>query len=144
MTNRLLPRCSTSLTTTSERQIKTTWYHLSNVCYQRQQVTVKVRLREGESCALLVGLWKGAATVENIRMVPQEIKNGTTILSNNPLLGVPMKEVKALILICTPMFIAAKTWKQPKYQSIDKWIENIWYTHTHTHTQWNIQFSSIQ
>ena len=84
--------------------------------------------------------------MENIRMVPQEIKNGTTILSNNPLLGVPMKEVKALILICTPMFIAAKTWKQPKYQSIDKWIENIWYTHTHTHThtQWNIQFSSIQ
>ena len=53
-----------------------------------------------------------------------------------------MKEVKALILICTPMFIAAKTWTQPKY--LDKWIENIWYTHTHTHTQWNIQFNSVQ
>ena len=35
-----------------------------------------------------------------------------------------------------PYFIAAKTWKQPKYLSIDKWIKNVWYTHTHT--QWNI------
>ena len=85
-------------------------------------------------CALLVELQFGAATVENIRMVPQKIKNGTTILSNNPLLGVHMKEIKTLILICTPMFIAAKTWKQPKYLSIDKWIKNVWYTHTHTYT----------
>ena len=33
---------------------------------------------------------------------------------------------------CTPIFIAAlftqaKTWKQPKYWSVDEWIKNMWY-----------------
>ena len=62
-------------------------------------------------CALLVELQIGAATVENIRMVPPKIKNGTTILSNNPLLGVHMKEIKTLILICTPISL------QPRHGS---------------------------
>ena len=36
---------------------------------------------------------------------------------------------------CTPMFIAAlftiaKTWKQPKCPSTDKWTEKMWYIHT--------------
>ena len=36
---------------------------------------------------------------------------------------------------CTPVFIAAlftiaKTWKQPKCPSTDKWIKKIWYIHT--------------
>ena len=36
------------------------------------------------------------------------------------------------------MFIAelstiANIWKQPKCPSIDKWMEKMWYTHTHTH-----------
>ena len=35
--------------------------------------------------------------------------------------------------ICTPMIIAAlvtiaKKWKQPKYPSVDEWINKIWYT----------------
>ena len=38
---------------------------------------------------------------------------------------------------CTPVFIAAlytvsKTWKQPKYPSIDEWIKMMWYINTHT------------
>ena len=50
---------------------------------------------------------------------------------------------------CTPMLIAAlfrvaRTWKQPRYPSINEWIKNLRYvcvyiyiyiyTHTHTHT----------
>uniref|UniRef100_A0A8D1GSY0 DUF1725 domain-containing protein n=1 Tax=Sus scrofa TaxID=9823 RepID=A0A8D1GSY0_PIG len=36
---------------------------------------------------------------------------------------------------CTAMFLAAlftiaKTWKQPKCPSIDKWIKKMWYTYT--------------
>ena len=36
---------------------------------------------------------------------------------------------------CTPMFVAvlfttAKTWKQPKCPSRDKWIKKMWYVYT--------------
>jgi len=36
---------------------------------------------------------------------------------------------------CSPLFIAAlftiaKTWKQPKYTSMDEWIKKIWYIYT--------------
>ena len=36
---------------------------------------------------------------------------------------------------CTPMFIAAlfiiaRTWKQPRCPSADKWIRKLWYTYT--------------
>ena len=36
----------------------------------------------------------------------------------------------------TPLFIVAKTWKQPKCPPTDKWIKKMWcvYTHTHRHT----------
>ena len=37
--------------------------------------------------------------------------------------------------MCTPMFIAAlftiaRTWKQPRCSSEDKWIRNLWYIYT--------------
>ena len=32
------------------------------------------------------------------------------------------------------LFTIAKTWKQPKYPSTEKWIKKMWYRHTHTHT----------
>ena len=37
--------------------------------------------------------------------------------------------------MCTPVFIAAlftiaRTWKQPKCPSADKWIRNLWYIYT--------------
>ena len=31
------------------------------------------------------------------------------------------------------LFTAAKIWKQSKCPSIDEWIKNMWYAHTHTH-----------
>ena len=29
--------------------------------------------------------------------------------------------------MCTPMFIAAQTWKQPKCPLTEKWIKKMWY-----------------
>ena len=31
---------------------------------------------------------------------------------------------------CTPMFIIARTWKQPRCPSADKWIRKLWYIYT--------------
>ena len=31
---------------------------------------------------------------------------------------------------CTPMFIAAKTWTQPKCPLRDEWIKKMWYIYT--------------
>ena len=46
---------------------------------------------------------------------------------------------------CTPMFIAALfilawTWKQPRCQSADKWIRNLWYIYT---MKYSVQFSHL-
>ena len=44
-------------------------------------------------------------------------------------------------MLIAALFTIAKTWKQPKWPSIDEWINKTWYvhthTHTHTHTHWN-------
>ena len=39
------------------------------------------------------------------------------------------------------LFIRAKTWKQPKCPSMDEWINEMWYTHVHTHTHNGILLS---
>lgn len=52
------------------------------------------------------------------------------------LLGSYSSELKAYVHIrtCIRIFIAAlyitsKTWKQPRYSSIDDWINKLWYIH---------------
>ena len=54
-----------------------------------------------------------------------------------PFLGIYPKKIKTLIQkdTCTPMFIAAlftraRSWKQPKCPSTDKWIKKMWYIYT--------------
>ena len=76
--------------------------------------------------------------------VSLQIKNNTVIWSI-PFLGIYTKKVKTPIrkYICTPTFIAAlltiaQIQKQHKCLPTDEQIKKIWYTHTHTHTQWNI------
>ena len=54
-----------------------------------------------------------------------------------PLLSIHTKETRIERNTCTPMFITAlfiiaRTWKQPRCPSADKWIRKLWYT------QWNI------
>ena len=50
-----------------------------------------------------------------------------------PLLGIHTKETRTERDTCTPMFIAAlfiiaRTWKEPRCPSSDKWIRKLWYT----------------
>ena len=51
------------------------------------------------------------------------------------LLGIYPEETIIQIDTCTPMFTAAlftiaRSWKQPKCPSTDKWIKKLWYIHT--------------
>ena len=52
-----------------------------------------------------------------------------------PLLGIHTEETRIERDTCTPVFIAAlfitaRTWKQPRYPSADKWIRKQWYIYT--------------
>ena len=52
-----------------------------------------------------------------------------------PLLGLYPEETKIERDTCIPLFIVAlftiaRTWKQPKYPSIDEWIKKLWYIYT--------------
>ena len=52
-----------------------------------------------------------------------------------PLLGIYPEKTIIEKDICTPMFIAAlftkaRSWKQPKYPSTNKWIKKMWYIYT--------------
>ena len=55
-----------------------------------------------------------------------------------PLLGIHTEETRIERDTCTPVFIAAlfiiaRTWKQPRCPSADKWIRKLWYIYI-----WNI------
>ena len=52
-----------------------------------------------------------------------------------PLLGTHTEETRIERDVSTPLFIAAlftiaRTWKQPKCPSADKWIRKLWYIYT--------------
>ena len=52
-----------------------------------------------------------------------------------PLLGIHTEETRIEKDMCTPMFIPAlftiaRTWKQPRCPSANKWIRKLWYIHT--------------
>ena len=49
--------------------------------------------------------------------------------------GIYTEETRIEIDTCTPMFIPAlftiaRTWKQPRCPSANKWIRKLWYIHT--------------
>ena len=81
MANKHKRRCSTLLTI-KEMQIKTTMrYHLTSARTAKIKNTRNNRSRN--TCALLVGMQTGTATVENIMEIPQEVKNRATLQSSN-------------------------------------------------------------
>ena len=52
-----------------------------------------------------------------------------------PLLGIHTMENRIERDSCTPVFIAAlftiaRTWKQPRWPLVDKWIRKLWYIYT--------------
>ena len=91
--------------------------------------------RKGNPLTLLVAmklvppLWK---------TVWRFLKNLEIELPYDPeisLLGIHTEETRSERDTCTPMFIAAlfiiaRTWKQPRCPSADKWIRKLWYIYT--------------
>ena len=73
--------------------------------------------------------------MENSREVP--LKTELAYNPAIPLLGIYPERMKTLTQknTCTPMFIPvlftiAKTWKQPKCPSTEKWLKMMWYIYT--------------
>ena len=91
--------------------------------------------RKGNPLTVLVGiqtstpLWK---------TVWKFLKKMEIELPYNPaisLLGIHMEETRTERDTCTPMFITAlltiaRTWKQPRCLSANKWIRKLWYIYT--------------
>ena len=74
--------------------------------------------------------------MENVSEVIQKMKNLVPCNQSISLLGIYTQKIKILTQrdICTPMFIAtlftiAKTLKQPKSLSVDKWEEIVVHIH---------------
>ena len=92
--------------------------------------------KKGNPCALLAGMSIDTVIMENSMEVPQLI-NRTTFDPAIPLLSIYPKEMQSPSQrdICIPMFTAAsftiaKTWKQPKFPSMEKENGKI-YIHIH-------------
>ena len=61
------------------------------------------------------------------------------------LLGIHTEETRierdtCTLMFITTLFIIARTWKQPRCPSADKWIRKLWYTDT---MEYSVQFSSV-
>jgi hypothetical protein len=93
--------------------------------------------RKRNTPPLLVGL-QGATTILEIRLaVPQKI--GHIVLPEDPaipLLGIyPVDVPTCNKNTCSTMFIAslliiARSWKEPRCPSTEKWIQKMWYIYT--------------
>ena len=91
--------------------------------------------RKGNPLTLLVGMQTSTATMENSVEIPE--KTGDRIPHDPaiPLLGIHTEETRIERDRHTSIFIAAlftiaRTWKQPKCSSVDKWIRKLWYIYT--------------
>jgi len=74
-----------------------------------------------------------------VKKKKKKTRKKTTIGPRTPLLGTYPEETTIEKDTCIPLFIAAlftiaRTWKQPRCASADKWIKKLWCIYT----QWNI------
>ena len=75
--------------------------------------------------------WENWSTTCTRKKLEIELPYDPAIL----LLGIHTEKTRIERDMCTPMFIAAlfiiaRTWKQPRCPSADKWIRKLWYLYT--------------
>ena len=94
--------------------------------------------RKRNPLTLLVGMQTSTATMENSEILMRFLKKLEIELPYDPaipLLGILTKETRIEKDTYTPMFIAAlfiiaRTWRQSRCPSADKWIRKLWYIYT--------------
>ena len=122
-------------------QIKTTMrYHLTLVrmAIIKKSTNSKCWRGYGEKVTLLNCWWECKLVQSLWRMVWRFLKKLKKELPYDPaipLLGIYPEKTIIQKETCTTMFIAApftiaRTWKQPKCPSTDKWIKKMWHIYT--------------
>ena len=135
MDKKHMKRCSTSIII-RQMQIKTTArYHftLVRMAIIEKSTNNKCWRGCGERGALLHYWWECKVVQPLLRTVWRFLKKLKIELPYDPaipLLGIYLEKTIIQKDACTPMFIAAlftiaKTWKQPKYPSIEEWIKKM-------------------
>ena len=91
--------------------------------------------RKGNPLTLLVGMQTSTAAMEDSVEISLKTGNRTAIWPSNPTFGHTHQGNQIWKRHVPPMFIAAlfiiaRTWKQPRCPSADKWIRKLWYIYT--------------
>ena len=142
MANRHMKRCSISLLEKCKLKLQQgiTSHQLEWLSLKRLQILNAEGGVEKREPSYTVG---GNATQyshygeqcgDSLKKLEIELSYDPTI----PLLGIHTKETRiekdmGIPVFITALFIIARTWKQPRSPSADKWIRKLWYI-----SQWNI------
>ena len=91
--------------------------------------------RKGNPLTLLVGMQTSTATMENSVDIPWKTGNRTAIWPSNPIpehthQGNRIERDTFIAVFIAALFIIARTWRQPRCPSADKWIRKLWYLYT--------------
>ena len=91
--------------------------------------------RKGDPLTLLVGMQTIQPLWRTVWRFLKKLEIELPCDSAIPLLGIHTEETRSERDTCTPMFIAAlfiiaRTWKQPRCPSADKWLRKLWYIYT--------------